>query len=82
MLNPIGVCGPCVHVKFPQKGLTSVTVLHMHANSKHLAFRESKAAVPALGLRVYMFVFCQCFCILPVKHLCLRDQQTRAGSVI
>lgn len=54
----------------------------MRVNSKHLAFRESKAAVPALGLRVYMLVFCQWFCILPVKHLCLMDQQTGTGSVI
>lgn len=57
-------------------------MLRMHVNSEHLAFRVSKAGVPALGLRVYMLMFCQCFCILPVKPLSLMSQQADMGSII
>jgi len=57
-------------------------MLHMHVNSKHLALKVSKAAVPALGLRVYVFLFCQCFCILLVKTLSLVGQQAGTGSII
>lgn len=60
----------------------SVTILRMLVSSKRLAFRVSKAAIPALGLRVYMFMFCQWFCIPPVKPLSLMGQQADTESII